>query len=83
MQSTASRPIRLTVGANFVADPIRESLEYWFGARKMPAAIEFLPQDQLIQQLLDPSRLLASSPDYFLVLLRIGEISPLFISGSS
>lgn len=49
----------IAVAATFTAEPVRDSLEFWMQQLDLPSAIEFAPYNQVIQQLLDPSSLLA------------------------
>ncbi|MCB0164915.1 MAG: HAD-IIIC family phosphatase, partial [Anaerolineae bacterium] len=41
--------------ANFTADPLQASLDFWFQKLNLPGLIEFAPYNQVFQQLLDPS----------------------------
>ena len=53
----------LTITANFTADPIVEPLAYWMDELRIPTQIELAPFDQIFQQLLDPTSLLARNAD--------------------
>ena len=55
----------LTITANFTADPIVEPLAFWMDELRVPTRIELAPFDQIFQQLLDPSSLLARNTDGF------------------
>jgi hypothetical protein len=56
----AVRPARrIVVAATFTAEPVQDILEFWMGELNLPAAVEFAPYDQVLQQLLDPLSLLA------------------------
>lgn len=61
----------LVIAANFVAEPLRESLEFWMSTLDQPWRLEFAPAGQLFQQLLEPSSALrCNSQGVNLLLLR-------------
>ena len=45
----------LVVASNFVAEPLRESLQFWASILGQEWRLEFAPAGQLFQQLLDPT----------------------------
>ncbi|MEZ4867758.1 MAG: HAD-IIIC family phosphatase [Caldilineaceae bacterium] len=49
----------LAITANFTAEPLREALAFWMQELGLPSQIEFAPYNQIFQQLLDPTSLLA------------------------
>lgn len=62
---------RWTVGvaATFVADPIRQPLEFWMETLNLPASIEIAPYAQVMQELLNPDSLFSQNDTGFNVLL--------------
>ena len=64
----------LAIAATFTAEPVAETLEFWAQQLDIPLRIEFAPYNQVFQQLLDPSSLLAGNRDGInLVLLRMED----------
>ena len=61
----AQRKQTIAIAANFTVEPLEEPLAFWMEQLRMPSSIEFAPFDQVFQQLLDPSSLLASNRDGF------------------
>jgi FkbH-like protein len=59
----------IAIVATFTAEPLEESLAFWMQQLRMPSRIEFAPYNQVFQQLLDPSSLLAQNSDGFNVVL--------------
>ena len=59
----------IAVASTFTADPIGPSLEFWVEQLGMSAQVRFAPYDQLFQQLLDPSSLLARNESGINVIL--------------
>ncbi|HWR51152.1 MAG TPA: HAD-IIIC family phosphatase [Bryobacteraceae bacterium] len=51
----------VAVSATFTAEPIQETLTFWFDELGLPYRVEFAPYNQVFQQLLDPSSLLATN----------------------
>src|SRR5215472_16703394 len=73
--STVMRKQRVAIAASFTAEPIREPLEFWLRQLGMPQNIEFSPFNQVFQQLLDPTSLLASNEHGAnVVLIRIEDL---------
>ena len=60
---------RIAIAGNFTAEPVADSLNFWLEAMDLGVQVEFAPFDQLFQQLLDPSSLLASNTDGVNVIL--------------
>ena len=63
---TAERPTMqnsppVAVSATFTAEPLREILSFWFGRLGVDSPIRFAPYNQVFQQLLDQSSLLAQN----------------------
>ncbi len=53
-QDSEEQPaLRLSVAANFTAEPIEESLKFWAAYFRLHGKVEFAPYDQVFQQLLD------------------------------
>jgi FkbH-like protein len=61
----------ITISANFVADGIHESLEFWFETLHINGTIRLTPFDQIIQQLLDPAGLLTRARDFSVILIQL------------
>ncbi len=51
----------VAISATFTAEPLREILSFWFGRLGVDSPIRFAPYNQVFQQLLDHSGLLAQS----------------------
>jgi FkbH-like protein/FkbM family methyltransferase len=65
---------RIAVTASFTAEPLEESLNLWMEVLDTPATVEFAPYNQVFQQLLDPSSLLARNQrGANVVLLRLED----------
>ena len=58
----------IAIAANFTADPGAEPLAFWMDELRIPSQIEFAPFDQVYQQLLDPTSLIARNSDGFNIL---------------
>ena len=57
--SVSCHPIVVT--ATFTAEPLEESLCFWMAKLQRPSTIEFAPYNQVFQQLLQPTSLLAQN----------------------
>jgi len=67
----------IAVASTFTADPIGPSLEFWIEQLGMSAQVRFAPYDQLFQQLLDPSSLLARNENGInVILIRLEDWRP-------
>jgi FkbH-like protein len=51
----------ITVAATFTAEPLREPIEFWLQELKWECGVRFAPYNQVFQELLNPSGVLASS----------------------
>ncbi len=61
----------LRIASNFTAEPIAESLQFWFAKLGISGAASFAPYDQVIQQLVDPTSSLNAAIDaHRIILLR-------------
>ena len=60
-EATDHAALHVAICANFVAEPLEEPLQYWLGEMGVASSISFAPYNQVYQQLLDPSSLLAGS----------------------
>ncbi|HET7624857.1 MAG TPA: amino acid adenylation domain-containing protein [Verrucomicrobiae bacterium] len=59
------------IAATFTAEPVEESLRYWFKELEIQAEAKFAPFNQIFQQLLDPtSELAANSRGLNILLVR-------------
>ncbi len=65
---TAAAPVA-AISATFTAEPIQETLAFWFEELGLEYRIEFAPYNQVFQQLLDPASLLAANATGINVLL--------------
>src|SRR5437773_10277528 len=54
-------PTVLAVAATFVAERIARPLAFWMQELDLPVRVVFAPYNQIFQQLLDPSSLLATN----------------------
>jgi len=54
-------PTTLAVAATFTAEPVEEVLAFWMRQLGLPSRVRFAPYDQVFQQLLDPTSLLATN----------------------
>jgi FkbH-like protein len=71
---TNSVPLRVAVCANFVAEPLAEPLQHWLNKMGIANSVAFAPYDQIHQQLLDPSSLLAQNRNGVnVILLRLED----------
>ncbi|UKO95748.1 non-ribosomal peptide synthetase [Nostoc sp. UHCC 0870] len=52
---------QVIVTATFTSEPIEDSLSYWLRAIGVPYSIEFAPYNQVFQELLNPTSLLANN----------------------
>jgi FkbH-like protein len=72
----------VAVTATFTVEPLEESLAFWLEQINMPASIAFAQYNQVFQQLLDPSSLIATNQGGInVVLVRLedwGEVSELW-----
>ncbi len=59
--SAIARRQVVTIAATFTAEPVTEPLEFWLKQLGMPEDIRFAPFNQVFQQLLDSTSLLASN----------------------
>ncbi|HYG35470.1 MAG TPA: HAD-IIIC family phosphatase, partial [Clostridia bacterium] len=65
---------KIAIAANFTAEPIAESLQYWLARLELPTEVQFAPYNQVFQQLLDPSSLFATNDQGLnVVLLRLQD----------
>ncbi|MGI0484814.1 HAD-IIIC family phosphatase [Pantanalinema rosaneae CENA516] len=60
-QNQTDEQMHLAIAATFTAEPIADTLSFWMQELAMPATIAFAPYNQIFQQLLAPSSLLASN----------------------
>lgn len=65
----------VAVSATFTAEPVQESLAFWFEELGLPYRVEFAPYNQVFQQLLDPSSLLATNAGVNVLLVRFEDWS--------
>jgi FkbH-like protein len=64
----------VAVVANFTAEPLGESIEFWLQAIDAACEVRFAPYNQIFQQLLDPSSLLlGNQAGMNVVLVRLEE----------
>jgi len=64
----------IAVAATFTAEPLEQSLTFWMQEQGIPARIDFAPYNQVFQQLLDPSSLLATNHNGLnVVLVRLED----------
>ena len=63
LRALPSATTTVGVAATFAARPLSDALSFWFDLIGTPATIEFAPDGQVFQQLLDPAGLLATNTD--------------------
>ncbi|HEX8190221.1 MAG TPA: amino acid adenylation domain-containing protein, partial [Pyrinomonadaceae bacterium] len=61
--AAAPGPQTVAVAATFTAEPVEDSLAFWMRRLGFDTRVEFAPYNQVFQQLLDPSSLLARNRD--------------------
>lgn len=77
---TDRKPLDLVIAANFTAEPVEPSIQYWLRELQLPVTVRHAPFDQVFQQLLDPNSLLRSNHKGIgLVLVRLQD----WIEGAS
>ena len=59
--SSTAKPQTLAITATFTAEPIADSLNFWCQTAELPYEVAFAPYNQVFQQLLDPTSLLAQN----------------------
>jgi FkbH-like protein len=74
--NTVEAPLRLTIAANFVAEPVEPPLRYLLRELALPAELHFAPFDQVMQQLLDRGSRLRHACDYGVIFLQLERWSP-------
>jgi FkbH-like protein len=57
----SEREQTIAITSTFTAEPVERALAYWMQELDIPSTIEFAPYNQVFQQLLDPSGLLAEN----------------------
>jgi FkbH-like protein len=73
-EATDHAALHVAICANFVAEPLEEPLQYWLGEMGVASSISFAPYNQVYQQLLDPSSLLAKNRNGLnVILVRLEE----------
>ncbi len=68
---TESTTIAIT--ATFTAEPLEQALAFWMQELEIPVRIAFAPHNQVFQQMLDPSSLLATNRGINVVLVRFED----------
>jgi FkbH-like protein len=64
-----NKSFTIALAATFTAEPVEPSINFWIEELGLPAKLQFAPYNQIFQQLLDPSSLLARNEGGFNVLL--------------
>ncbi len=59
----------IAIAATFTAEPLRTSTAFWMRKLHLPLKAEFVPYNQVFQQLLDPSSLLSTNEEGMNVIL--------------
>jgi FkbH-like protein len=54
MEGVVAGDVSIAITANFTAEPLAESLEYWLDQLHLTAKLEFAPYNHVLQSLLDP-----------------------------
>ena len=82
--SAIARRQSVAISASYTAEPIKEPLEFWLKQLGMPPKVEFAPFNQVFQELLDPSSLLAKNQfGANVVLLRMEDLHSESIEGEA
>ncbi|GAC1437037.1 MAG: hypothetical protein NVSMB58_28730 [Terriglobales bacterium] len=69
-----SKKQKIAISASFTAEPLKASIAFWMEQLGIPSDITFAPFNQVFQQLLDPSSLLARNTEGInIVLLRVQD----------
>jgi len=64
----------IAITATFMANPLKDSLDFWMQELELPFKVEFVPYNQVFQQQLDPSSLLSKNETGInLVLVRFED----------
>ena len=65
----------LAIAATFTAEPVEDSLAFWMQQLDIPIKCEFAPFNQIFQQLLQPSSLLATNENGVnVILIRLEDL---------
>lgn len=73
----AKKTTTLAISATFTAEPLHDTLTFWFEQLGAPYTIQFAPFNQVLQQLLDTSSLLSGEDDGAnVILLRVEDWLP-------
>nr|VFK17518.1 MAG: HAD-superfamily phosphatase, subfamily IIIC/FkbH-like domain-containing protein/amino acid adenylation domain-containing protein [Candidatus Kentron sp. LPFa] len=59
----------LAIAATFTAEPLKDALDFWMGELELPLEVRFAPYNQVFQQLLDPTSMIAENQGGIDVLL--------------
>jgi len=66
---------RVAIAATFTAEPLEESLAFWFEQLRLPFKTQFAPFNQVFQELLDRTSLLSSNERGFnVVVIRLEDL---------
>ena len=66
---------RVAIAATFTAEPLEESLAFWFEQLRLPFKVQFAAFNQVFQELLDRTSLLSSNERGFnVVLIRLEDL---------
>ncbi len=77
LRSIGRQKIGIAIAATFTAEPLEESLAFWMERLRIPCKIQFAPFNQVFQELLEPSSLIASNSDGVnVILLRLRDWIP-------
>ena len=60
-RTTAQSAQTIAISATFTAEPVQEALTFWLHELDIDATVSFAPYNQVFQQLLDPTSLLATN----------------------
>ena len=62
-ESDGSPALRIAIAATFTAEPLDASIRFWMRELGIEVTVDFAPYNQVFQQLLDPTGVLASNRD--------------------
>lgn len=74
LERRESGAVSIAIAATFTAEPVETSVRFWMRELGMPTTIAFAPYNQVFQQLLDPTSLLATNQNGVnIVLVRLED----------
>lgn len=76
-QQNSKKAMQVAIAATFTAEPLADSLAFWSQTLSLDCTVTFAPYNQIFQQLLNPTSLLAqNSAGANVVLIRFEDLLP-------